>query len=449
MSENLAMTRQQTEGTPMTQDGHSSLDLTIPLQLPCGAVLANRLAKGAMTEGLGDAHNRATERHERLFRRWSASGAGLLITGNIQIDRDHLERPGNVAIDGNDGLAALRRYAAAGTSAGNHLWMQINHPGRQTLKMCNPHPLAPSAVPLDMPGDAFGTPRAMSEEQVLNVIDRFEHVARVAQETGFTGVEIHAAHGYLLSQFLSPLANRRNDRWGGSLENRARLMLEVVRRVRRAVGPSFPVGLKMNSADFQKGGFSNDEAVRVVSWLNEEGLDLLELSGGTYEQPRASGGSWGDDPPVDPLVREREAYFLEYAAFIKKAAAMPVMVTGGFRTRAAMMTALAARETDLIGLARPFCVAPDIAGRLLRGEVDETPMLEQTLALAPDALGPEPDPDQFRQAELWGKQGWFCVQLLRMGDGLNPDVEMTVFDALRLFESNEIETAARLQRNAA
>jgi 2,4-dienoyl-CoA reductase-like NADH-dependent reductase (Old Yellow Enzyme family) len=233
-----------------------TLTLDSPLQLPCGAVLPNRLCKVALTEGLADPMNRATERLERLYRAWSLGGAGLIITGNVQIDRTHLERPGNVVIDDNGGFDRLRAYAAAGREGGNHLWMQINHPGRQTPKTMNASPIAPSAVALDLPGQAFGQPRAATEAEIIDLIRRFAHVATVARDAGFSGVQIHGAHGYLISQFLSPIANRRTDAWGGALENRARFLMEVIGAVRHAVGIDFPIAVKLNSADFQKGGFS-------------------------------------------------------------------------------------------------------------------------------------------------------------------------------------------------
>jgi 2,4-dienoyl-CoA reductase-like NADH-dependent reductase (Old Yellow Enzyme family) len=335
-------------------------NLDTPLVLPCGAVIPNRIAKGAMTEGLADGWNRATPELERLYGIWSDGGAGLLLTGNVQVDRTHLERPGNVVIDGNDGLDALKRYAAAGTRAGNHLWMQINHPGRQAERRINPAPLAPSAVAMEVTGD-FGHPRAMSEAEVLDVIRRFAHVATVARETGFTGVEIHSAHGYLLSQFLSPRSNQRSDDWGGSLANRARLLLEIIRATRRAVGPDFPIAVKLNSSDFQKGGFTMDEAVQVARWLSEESLDLLELSGGNYERMSMT----GIDTQESTL--KREAHFLDFAHGLKPVIRMPVMVTGGFRSRKAMVAALQSGDTDLVGIGGPLCVEPDLPAKLLAG----------------------------------------------------------------------------------
>lgn len=405
-------------------------DIESPLSLPCGVTIANRLCKAALTEGMADEMNRATVRHERLYRAWSEGGAGLVITGNVQVDRRYLERPGNVVIDGNGGLDALARYAAAGTLGGNHLWMQINHPGRQTPSHVCSAPLAPSAVPLqNMPATLYAAPRAMTETEIRDVVGRWARVARIARDTGFTGIQVHAAHGYLLSQFLSPLANRRTDGWGGSLDARARLLREVVRACREAVGAGFPIGVKLNSSDFQQGGFSADECLQVVRWLGEDGVDLLELSGGSYEVPSMMGakGRGADaERPVADSTRSREAYFLEYARAMRAAAAMPVMVTGGFRSRAAMDEALAAGELDMIGLGRPMCVDTDLPKRLFSREWSQAVSYEREIAPPKAGLG------------------WFCLQLLRIGDGLAPDRTLTGADAMVRYAENERRTAEAL-----
>lgn len=416
--------------------------LQTPLALPCGAVLPNRIAKAALTEGLADPMNHATERHCRLYRRWAQGGAGLLITGNVQADRRFLERPGNVVVDGNGGDEALRRYAQAGTENGNHLWMQINHPGRQTPGHIHAAPLAPSAVPLELPG--FGKPVAMTGADIRDVIRRFSHVAAVARDTGFTGVQIHAAHGYLLSQFLNPLANRRDDEWGGPLENRARLLLEIVGGVRKATGADFPVSVKLNSSDFQKGGFSNEDCLQVVQWLSEAGIDLLEISGGNYESPRMVVGGRVPSPEVKESTIRREAYFLEYASRIRPVCAVPLMVTGGFRTRSAMQAALESGEVDVIGLGRPLISAPDAARQLMRDELETLDQHELTLRL--DTGGIELDPKEKAEAKVWGIQGWFAMQIIRLGEGLEPDPGMTVLDAFRAYQAHEHAGARELVR---
>ncbi|MES2492835.1 MAG: NADH:flavin oxidoreductase/NADH oxidase family protein [Pseudomonadota bacterium] len=342
--------------------------LTDPLTLPCGATLKNRFAKAAMTEGIGTALNQATEEHTRLYGRWADGGCGLQLTGNVQVDRRYLERPGNVAIDGNEGLEALAAYAEAGKRGGTHIWMQINHPGRQagaTLEGL----VGPSA------GSYGEQPvRALEAAEIEDIRRRFVHVATTAQQAGFTGVQVHAAHGYLMSQFLSPLTNQRTDQWGGALENRARLLLDVVKNIRAAVGPAFPVSVKLNSSDFQKGGLTEDESCEVIRWLCDAGIDLLEISGGNYESQIMVGrGEDGIQLTKKASTIAREAYFLEFAARLRPLVSVPLMVTGGFRTRSAMENALAAGELDVIGLARPLCIDPDLVNKLLDGSAQRLP----------------------------------------------------------------------------
>ncbi len=427
-----------------------SRPLEQPLRLPCGAVLRNRLTKAAMTEGLADADNRVTDRHFRLYERWARNGFGLMLTGNVQVDRRHLERPGNIAIDGNGGLEGLRRLAQIGTRDGAHFWMQINHPGRQTPAEVNAAPLAPSAISLPMAEAGCGEARAMTEAQIADVIRRFVHVSVTARELGFTGVQLHAAHGYLFSQFLSPLANRRTDDWGGSLGNRARLLLETVRAVRKAVGDDFPVAVKLNSADFQRGGFGFEESMQIVEWLSDEHIDLLEISGGNYEQMQMVGlgeTAAQQGRPVATSTAAREAYFLDYAIKVRPRAKMPLMITGGMRSAALMNEVLRSGAGEVIGVGRPLCVEPDGAGLdLLSGRIAVLPAVEHGLSMPRDALGPDVDDAAFKRIESFGLLGWFCLQLVRLGDGLEPDCGRSVFDALAGYEAYETAAAKAWNR---
>ena len=429
--------------------------LAQPLRLPCGAVIPNRLCKAAMTEGLGDDRLRATERHVRLYRAWSEGGAGLHLTGNVMIDRHVIERPGNVAIDPThppsvdaEARARLKAWAAAGTVGGNGLWMQVSHAGRQSPRYATRQPVGPSAVQLDLLGN-YARPRALREGEILDLVQRFAAVAVIARETGFTGVQVHGAHGYLLSSFLSPVPNRRTDAWGGTLENRARFLLEAVRAVRKAVGHDFPVSVKLNSDDFRKGGFSHADCLAVVQLLNGSGLDLLEISGGNYEQPRLLGvsGREGDAVAVRESTKVREAYFLDYAAAIRKVATMPMMVTGGFRTRAGMEAALASGDTDLIGLARPFCTHPDVARRLLAREIDELPAFERRLHLRPRGwLSPASRWLLPKMVNVLGAQGWYYQQMDRLADGRAPDLGRGMLRSFGRYWWNDLTKAARLKR---
>lgn len=413
--------------------------LAEPLTLPCGAILPNRIAKAAMTEGLADIYGHATGSLDRLYLAWSEGGAGMLLSGNIQVDGDHLERPGNIIIDrepDDDAKRALSHWTAAATRGGNHFWAQISHAGRQTQKAVNRHPKAPSAVKLGLPGGQFGEPVALTEAEILNIIGRFGTAARVCKEVGFTGIQIHAAHGYLLSQFLSPRSNQRDDRWGGSLENRARMLLFTVNTVRTLVGPDFPISVKLNSADFQRGGFAFEDSLQVAKWLQETGVDLIEISGGTYEQPRLLGIEGIEEPEeqnVATSTLQREAYFVDFAKAMRSEIRIPLMVTGGFRTRSAMEQALRQGAADVIGIGRPLCYFPDAPKRLLGG-MEMLPRKEQELALFPPSLEWLTRWKTFRAIDSFACQYWFYSQLYALGRTGRPAMKMNVFQALREVE---------------
>lgn len=385
-----------------------------PLKLPCGAVLSNRLCKAAMTEGLADKYDRPTPELYRLYERWSEGGAGLLITGNVMVDKRYLERGGNVVVENETGLSELSDWAKAGTKAGNHLWMQINHPGRQCARLVNTQPVSPSNVQLDILAN-FAKPRALSEGEIENIIDRFAETAAIAQKAGFTGVQIHSAHGYLGSQFLSPVTNLRSDQWGGSLENRARFLIQTIRRVRQSVGSSFPVSVKLNSSDFQKGGFSQEDCIQVVKWIGEEGIDLLELSGGTYEQLAFMNPKDAED--MRDSTRKREAYFLQYAGAIQQSLNasgkyIPLMVTGGFRTADGMHHAIENRETDMIGLGRPLCTDPDFPNKILDGSTSAAPDYQPDLVLGKGYWGNNSTSSSVRGINNQGQAGWYYHQIV-------------------------------------
>jgi 2,4-dienoyl-CoA reductase-like NADH-dependent reductase (Old Yellow Enzyme family) len=302
-------------------------------------------------------------------------------------------------------------------------------------------------VRLDLLGN-YATPRALEEPEILDLVRRFAVAASIARETGFTGVQVHGAHGYLLSSFLSPVTNRRRDAWGGSLENRARMLLETVRAVRHAVGRDFPVALKLNSDDFRKGGFSHQECLQVVEWLNDESIDLLEISGGTYEQPRLVGaeGRAEDAVPLRPSTRAREAYFLDYAAAIRGVARMPLMVTGGFRTRAAMEAALE-RDCDMIGLGRPLCWQPDLPRRLLARETEGVERIEDRLKFASQGWRSPASPlVAARALNAFGAMAWYYCQLFRLADGRPSERDRGMLSSLVEYLRDELATASRVRR---
>lgn len=337
-----------------------TITIETPITLPGGAVLRNRLAKAALSEQLGSLTHAPTPALRHLHRRWSEGGFGLIITGNVMVDRGALGEPRNVAIEDRRDFAAIQGWAEATKSAGAAAWMQINHPGRQSPRILSLRPVAPSPVAMKGLAGQFGRPRALTDSEIHRIIERFANTAAIAVEAGFDGIQVHSAHGYLSSQFLSPLTNQRTDAWGGTPEKRMRFLLEVVRAVRQRIGGA-SLGVKLNSADFQRGGFTQEESMQVAEALSAEAIDLLEISGGTYEGAAMMGT--GDE--VRESTRRREAYFLEYAEAVRAHTTTPLMLTGGLRSRAAMDEALASGAIDVIGLGRPACIDAGVAGGLL------------------------------------------------------------------------------------
>ncbi|WP_225821487.1 NADH:flavin oxidoreductase/NADH oxidase family protein [Streptomyces naphthomycinicus] len=337
-------------------------ELFSPLSLRSGQVLDNRIAKAAMEENMAGDGQLPDEELFGLYRHWAAGGTGLLITGNVMVHAEALTGPAGVVLDAAAPLEPFVEWARAGKAGGGAIWMQINHPGRQIGSDMPGVVWGPSAVAVDLGrhSSRFGRPVAMTPEQIQATVTRYAVTAQRAEQAGFDGVEVHAAHGYLLSQFLSPLVNKRTDQWGGSLENRARMLLDVVRAVRAAVSPSFAVAVKLNSADFQRGGFDADDARRVIAMLAPLGVDLVELSGGSYESPAMSGR------PADARTQAREAYFLDLAKDLVRTSPLPLMLTGGITRRHTAERVLDS-GVALIGMGTALAVTPDLPDRWRQG----------------------------------------------------------------------------------
>lgn len=273
----------------------------------------------------------------------------------------------------------------------------------------------------------------MTEEDIEGVIAGFARCAKVLVNAGFTGVQLHAAHGYLLSQFLSPRSNQREDQWGGSLENRARVLLSCVARVRAAVGPAVPISVKLNSADFQRGGFDFNESLQVAKWLEEASVDLIEISGGTYEQPRLlnlEGMEPVQEQSVAASTRAREAYFVDFAEAMRKEIGIPLMVTGGLRRLEAMTAALETGCADMIGIGRPMCVVTDAPAQLLGG-VAELPRFESKLSLLPKGLRFLNGIKLVRTVGAFATQYWFYEQIASLGHNGTTQTNMGVMAATK------------------
>ena len=239
-------------------------------------------------------------------------------------------------------------------------------------------------------------------------------------------MQLHGAHGYLISQFLSPAANQRDDEWGGDPQRRRRFLLEVTRAVRAAIGPDRVLSIKLNSSDFQRGGFTEQESLDVIAHLDAESIDLLEISGGTYESPAMTGSA-------AESTRRREAYFLEFAERVREITTVALMVTGGFRTGAGMSDAITTSATDLVGLARPLALEPELPSALVRNPAST----QSAFKLKPLGIKKLDS-----AAELW----WTQHQLQRMGAGKDPNprygIRRAVLSAMR---SNGINTLRRMR----
>lgn len=337
--------------------------LSAPFTLPNGTVVPNRLAKAALSECLSSDDFAPGNEIKALYRRWAANGEGLTITGNVMVDRRYIGEPGNVVVEDERHFDDLVEWSDIVRSNGSVGLVQINHPGRQTPRTLVSHPVAPSAIAVPGMAGTFAAPRELTHAEIDDIITRFATTAGIVTKAGFDGVQIHGAHGYLVSQFLSPLANQRTDAWGGTPEKRMRFVLELVTAMRAQIGDK-ALTIKLNSADFQRGGFSEEESLDVVAALVDAGIDLLEVSGGTY----SSAAMLGVDPTVRESTRKREAYFLDYALKVRSAhPQLPLMLTGGFRSAEAMNEAVATGGIDIVGLGRPLTLEPDIPGALLDG----------------------------------------------------------------------------------
>ena len=386
---------------------HENNFLIEPLQLPNGILLRNRLAKSAMSEALGTYDNHPTSQLVTLYQRWAQSGIGLLFSGNVMIDRRALGEPGNVVIEDESDLPILKQWAEAATNHGAALWVQLNHPGKQSPKGLNVTNLSPSAIPFREDMTAFfETPREATNAEIEEIIQRFGRSAAIVKKAGFSGVQIHGAHGYLVSQFLSPHHNQRTDEWGGNPEKRRAFVIAVYTEIRRQVGPDFPIGIKLNSADFQKGGFTEEESMATIQALVDAGIDLIEISGGTYEAPAMSGAF---NKPQKTSTAAREAYFLEFAEKVRSVVKTPLMVTGGFRSFAGMNAALQSGAVDVIGIARLMAIDPDAPAALLNGR-------DSNQLVRPISTGIKPI-DRMGLMEIL----WYTRQLKRIAQGSNPN----------------------------
>jgi len=350
------------------------------LILPNGIEIKNRFVKAAMEENMSEDNQLPGTALKNLYAAWAKGGVGMIITGNVMVDKLAMTGPGGVVLEADTPIEPFRAWAETAKQNATTVVMQINHPGRQVFKKMGGKVLSPSNIALDMGKHSalFTQPKAMTENDIEDVVSRFTITAKRAQEAGFHGVEIHAAHGYLLSQFLSPLTNKRNDKWGGELAARASLLYEIIRRVRATCSADFIVAVKLNSADFQRGGFDVKDAIEVVKSLHSLQVDFIELSGGSYEAPAMQGKS-GDERTL-----AREAYFLSFAKEIAEHSTIPVMTTGGIK-RFSVANEVLDNNMEMVGMASALAFNPALINQWrvdeeTLGYIPATPWKDKTLS---------------------------------------------------------------------
>ncbi|MCJ8339173.1 MAG: NADH:flavin oxidoreductase/NADH oxidase family protein [Pseudomonadales bacterium] len=377
--------------------------LSRPIQLPCGVVLKNRLVKSAMSDSLADGEGNPTQAQIRLYERWAEGGVALSIIGEVQGDARFPEKPGNLVLGISSNPEALHALACRASINGAHIWPQIGHAGALSHLPIS-RPKGPSALQI---GSFKCAGMLISEVKQLPEI--YAKAAKLAKDVGFTGVQIHAGHGFLLSQFLSPLFNRRSDLYGGSIEARCQIIVEVIDKVRCAVGHSFPIGIKINSSDQLEGGLTPADALEAIRMLDRTSIDLIEISGGTYfpgVQPNSGSPGGG-------------AYFVEFCQRAQHVTSVPLVATGGFKTRTQALSSLSSGAVDMVGVARAMILNPALANSWLS-----------------ETAG-DPDFPRFEAPPLGGVTAWYTTLLTAVGNDNESNFALDISSAIRLYEERD------------
>ncbi|MEM7058881.1 MAG: NADH:flavin oxidoreductase/NADH oxidase family protein [Pseudomonadota bacterium] len=380
--------------------------LAQPLDLPCGVQLKNRLIKSAMSDSLGDGAGNPTDAQIRLYERWAKGGAALSLIGEVQTSPHFPEKPGNLVLVRDADLPALKELARRGSANGAHIWPQLGHAGALAHGPIS-MPIGPS--PLDVDGLQCD---GMSLQEIHELPDSYADAATLAQQVGFGGVLLHAGHGFLFSQFLSPLFNHRTDAYGGSVAGRFRIIGEVIDAVRQAVGPAYPVGIKINSTDKLEGGLTRDDALEVVRLLDRSTVDLIDVSGGTYF-PGAASSSDG--------ASSSGPYFVDFARRAKEVTTIPIMPTGGFETRDQAVQALRDGSADAISLARALVLDPALANAWL------------------SEVGGDPEFPKFDAPPRGGVTAWYSMRLTALGEDNEDLFDLSPADSVEAYEARDEE----------
>lgn len=399
--------------------------LSKPLTLPCGVILKNRITKSCMSDSLGDGCGNPTPQQIRLYERWAQGGVAMSCIGEVQVDPRYPEKPGNLVLPLENDNEATKAAAtdeeklfreltcrATGTT-GAHLWAQLGHAGALTHLPINPTPKGPSVLNVEELHC-----EALTLEEIQAYPAMYAKGAAKAKELGFTGVLVHAGHGFLLSQFLSPLFNKRNDNYGGSVEGRCRLFLEIINAVRQAVGPAFPVAVRINSSDQLDGGLIEEDALEVLKLLDATSVDLIDISGGTYF-PGAKSSSESTSTKGGP-------YFLDFCRKNKaqKCTTKPIMLTGGFKTRQQAIEALSSGCVDMVGIARAMALNSNLANQWTNTTKDDDKVVDPAFP-------------RFQATVPGGVTAWFTMRLTALAEDREDSFDLDLAMALAKYEARD------------
>lgn len=387
-----------------------------PLRLPCGVHLKNRLIKSAMSDSLGDGAGNPTRTQMRLYERWAEGGAALSLVGEVQGSPHFAEKPGNLVLTPDADMQAMQALAMRGSVNGAHIWPQLGHAGALAHAPIST-PKGPS--PLDIAGLRC---EGMTAEDIAELPNAFARTAALAQQAGFGGVQIHAGHGFLLSQFLSPLFNHRTDAYGGPVAQRFRIIGDTIDAVRRAVGAQFPIGIKINATDKLLGGLTEEEGLEVVRLLDQTSIDLIDVSGGTY---------FPGAPSSSDSVSKTGPYFADFARRAKQMTSIPIMLTGGFTTRDQAADALSTGAADAISMARAMALNPMLPSKWLRDK------------------GGDPDIPTFETPPHGGVTAWYTMRLTALGEDTEDGFDLSPTDALSAYLTRDAGRCVRWQRQFA
>lgn len=325
--------------------------------------IPNRFVRSATHDFMANRDGSASDRQVTLFENLARGEVGLIITGHAYIHPAGIASPFQTGVDRDDRIDGLNRITEVVHHYPSRIFLQLSHAGRQTTpKICGCTPLAPSAV---YEPTFKVMPKEMSPEDIRGVVDDFIQASRRAAQSGFDGVQLHCAHGYLLSSFISPYTNRRTDEWGGSLSNRLRIVREIIEGIRGSLDNEFPLIVKLNSSDFLSDGLTLEESIEIAKILEEKGVNGIEVSGGMAEAGK--GSVWKGLREVD-----EEGYFVESASLIKEAVTIPVIGLGGIRTFSNMERFINEGNADLVSMSRPLIRDPFLVKKFRAGEIQKS-----------------------------------------------------------------------------